>query len=80
MSESGSSFRKWLGGILGTIITGLVLWWLTGPMSPFVHKNTGNENNHVGTNAQDGATSTQNPNKKGKEIIKPIRFPKKKFL
>ena len=27
-----------MGGILGTVITGLVLWWLTGPLSPFVNK------------------------------------------
>jgi hypothetical protein len=38
MSEFGSSFGKWLGGILATVITGLLLWWLTGPSSPLVHK------------------------------------------
>lgn len=40
MSDSKSSFGKWLGGILATIITGVVLWWLTGPISPFVPKSS----------------------------------------
>lgn len=33
MSDSGSSFLKWLGGIVATIIAGVILWWLTGPGS-----------------------------------------------
>jgi hypothetical protein len=49
-------------------------------MSPFVHKNTGSENNHVGTNAQDGATSTQNPNKKEKENNQTNPVPEEKIL
>ena len=38
MSESSSSFGKWIGGIIAAIVTGFVLWWLTGPLSPFVHQ------------------------------------------
>jgi hypothetical protein len=39
MPDDSSSFMKWLGGIIAAIITGLVLWWLTGPQSPFIqHK------------------------------------------
>jgi hypothetical protein len=39
MSDSDSSFGKWVGGILATIITGVVIWWLTGPLSPFTSHN-----------------------------------------
>jgi hypothetical protein len=35
MADSSSSFVKWIGGILAAIITGFILWWLTGPFSPF---------------------------------------------
>jgi len=80
MPESGSSFGKWVGGILGTIITGLVLWWLTGPMTPFVHKNTNNGNNDVGTSAQDGATGTQNQSKKEKGNNQTNPVPEEKIL
>lgn len=82
MSESGSSFGKWVGGILATIITGLVLWWLTGPMSPFVHKNISDGNNNGGTSAQNGGTSTQNQskNEKGNNQPNPVPVPEEKIL
>ena len=38
MADSSSSFTKWIGGIIATIFTGLILWWLTGPLSPFKTK------------------------------------------
>ena len=38
MSDSSSSFGKWFAGILGTIVAGFILWWLTGPLSPFKSK------------------------------------------
>lgn len=37
MSKTSSHFWKWVGGIVGTIITGVVVWWLThsgGPLNP----------------------------------------------
>jgi len=34
MSET-SSVGKWVGGVLATVIAGFLLWWLTGPLSPF---------------------------------------------
>ncbi|MEO7048357.1 MAG: hypothetical protein ABI091_23870 [Ferruginibacter sp.] len=36
MSDSSSSTGTWIKGIFGTILTGLILWWLTGPLSPFI--------------------------------------------
>ena len=34
MPES-NSFMKWVGGIFASVIAGLLIWWLTGPSSPF---------------------------------------------
>ena len=64
MSESGSSFQKWLGGIMATVITGLLLWWLTGPLSPFVHKNTTTEQtkeNTTSSEPKEGNTPSKKP-------------------
>ena len=38
MADSGSSIGKWVGGIIGTVLAGVLLWWLTGPLSPFMNK------------------------------------------
>ena len=73
MSDPGSSFGKWMGGILATIITGLVLWWLTGPLSPFIHKDVRSgqpiENTSSLPQHNDNSSSETKPGNKDNEPV-----------
>lgn len=57
-----------MGGILATIITGFILWWLTGPLSPFV-KHSSASHSEQGQSS-DGKSSTDGSTTAG-EPIKP---------
>jgi hypothetical protein len=63
MADSNSSLGKWVGGIIGTVLAGVLLWWLTGPLSPFV--------NRVEPPPKTGG-DTYTPTKQGPDPVVPV--------